>query len=60
MAQELGLITVAEGVETVAQAQLLESYGCDAAQGYLYGRPMTAEELEELCGRTAFVRALSA
>ena len=60
MAQELGLTTVAEGVETVAQAQLLESYGCDAAQGYLYGRPMTAEELEELCGRTACVRALSA
>jgi EAL domain-containing protein (putative c-di-GMP-specific phosphodiesterase class I) len=60
MAQELGLTTVAEGVETAAQAQLLESYGCDAAQGYLYARPMPAAELEELSGKTAFMRALIA
>ena len=65
MAQELGLTTVAEGVETLAQAQLLESCGCDAAQGYLYGRPMTAAQLAALCGKPASaetlkVRALSA
>jgi EAL domain-containing protein (putative c-di-GMP-specific phosphodiesterase class I) len=60
MAQELGLTTVAEGVETRAQAQLLEAYGCDAAQGYLYGKPLPAAQFEELSGKTAYVRALIA
>jgi len=60
MAQELGLTTVAEGVESAAQAQLLESCGCDAAQGYLYGRPVPAEQFEALCGGFAHPRALSA
>jgi EAL domain-containing protein (putative c-di-GMP-specific phosphodiesterase class I) len=35
----LGLSTVAEGVETIRQAELLKSFGCALAQGYLFGRP---------------------
>jgi diguanylate cyclase (GGDEF)-like protein/PAS domain S-box-containing protein len=38
----LGLTTVAEGVEQADQARLLRDLGCDAAQGYLYARPMPA------------------
>lgn len=39
LAQNLGIETVAEGVETRAQAALLRKFGCDAAQGFLYARP---------------------
>jgi diguanylate cyclase (GGDEF)-like protein/PAS domain S-box-containing protein len=44
MAQKLHLQVIAEGVETDAQAELLRSVGCDYAQGYLYARPMPADE----------------
>ena len=43
LAKGLGMTTVAEGVETAEQMQLLHAAGCDAVQGYLFGRPMTAE-----------------
>lgn len=42
MAQALGLSTVAEGVETKAQADFLTGVGCDHVQGYLYGKPVPA------------------
>ncbi len=41
MAHRLGLRVVAEGVETQAQWDLLRAMGCDIAQGFLLGRPMT-------------------
>ena len=44
MGRQLGLSIVAEGVETTAQADFLRREGCDVFQGFLYGRPMHAEE----------------
>ena len=38
----LGLIVIAEGVETTAQAALLSTMGCDEVQGYLYSKPVSA------------------
>jgi EAL domain-containing protein (putative c-di-GMP-specific phosphodiesterase class I) len=40
LADALGLDVVAEGVETLEQAQILTRLGCRTAQGYLYGRPV--------------------
>ncbi|NRR32119.1 EAL domain-containing response regulator [Oxalobacteraceae bacterium] len=45
LGQRLGVATVAEGVETEADWQLLRDLGCDMAQGYLLAKPMPAEEL---------------
>jgi EAL domain-containing protein (putative c-di-GMP-specific phosphodiesterase class I) len=36
---------IAEGVETAEQRQLLVEMGCDAFQGYYYGRPVPAQEV---------------
>jgi diguanylate cyclase (GGDEF)-like protein/PAS domain S-box-containing protein len=48
MAHKLGLQVVAEGVETPEQRDLLLAAGCNYAQGYLFSRPVPAEELEKL------------
>jgi diguanylate cyclase (GGDEF)-like protein/PAS domain S-box-containing protein len=45
LAASLGMKTVAEGVETPEQLDLLKALGCDAAQGYLVSRPVTAADL---------------
>jgi EAL domain-containing protein (putative c-di-GMP-specific phosphodiesterase class I) len=46
MAQTLGLQTVAEGIETAEQAALMAALGCRKGQGYLYSRPLGAQDLE--------------
>lgn len=50
MARQLKLRTVAEGVETLEELETLKEAGCDAAQGYLFERPVPAAEF------TAFLR----
>ncbi len=47
MARSLGLQVVAEGVETAEQVALLRAKGCEFAQGYYFGRPMSAEDILE-------------
>jgi diguanylate cyclase (GGDEF)-like protein len=46
MGLSLGLRIIAEGVETEAQAEFLQSVLCKEGQGYLYARPMEADEFE--------------
>ncbi|TFH01776.1 MAG: GGDEF domain-containing protein [Calditrichales bacterium] len=48
MAHKLGVSVIAEGVETEAQLQLLEENNCDEIQGFYFGRPVPAEEIEPL------------
>ena len=42
MAETLRLTTIAEGVETIEQAEFLKSHGCRECQGYLFSRPVAA------------------
>ena len=50
LARNLGMAVVAEGVETIAQRDLLLSLGCDSLQGYLLHRPMPVEQVDLLLG----------
>jgi EAL domain-containing protein (putative c-di-GMP-specific phosphodiesterase class I) len=45
MAETLGMSTVAEGIETQEQAELMKSLRCGKGQGYLFGKPVTSGEL---------------
>jgi diguanylate cyclase len=45
--RELGITTVAEGVETEEQFSILGDMGCDVAQGYYIGKPLPCEEFRQ-------------
>ena len=51
IANNFGLNIIAEGVETDAQLAYLMQYGCNAFQGYLFGKPVPLQEFEHLCLR---------
>jgi EAL domain-containing protein (putative c-di-GMP-specific phosphodiesterase class I) len=44
MAKKLGIVTVAEGIETEKDWDLLRELGCDLAQGYLIAKPIESSE----------------
>ena len=46
LAQSMGMQVHAEGIEHIEQAQFLLNYNCDLGQGYWFGRPMPASELD--------------
>lgn len=48
MARSLGISVTAEGIETQAQQTWMQHLGCDSAQGFLFARPMPAEEFLKL------------
>ena len=48
MAHSLGLKVVAEGVETEEQLALLSAQGCEIAQGYLFSKPVSSEEITRM------------
>jgi diguanylate cyclase (GGDEF)-like protein len=49
----LNLRTIAEGVETIAQLEILRSLHCTEVQGYLFSRPMSAEDMTQLLAQTS-------
>ncbi|MES2879976.1 MAG: EAL domain-containing protein [Pseudomonadota bacterium] len=51
MGRGLEMNVIAEGVETEAQRNFLELYGCHAYQGYLFSRPLPLNEFEEFVKR---------
>jgi diguanylate cyclase len=51
MSRSLGLNVIAEGVETIEQANYLSNHGCQKLQGYLLGRPMDVKTFEETVER---------
>ncbi len=53
MAHKLGIQTIAEGVETVQQRDLILSFGCDYAQGFLYSPAVPADEFEKMLSASA-------
>ncbi|MDP3877444.1 MAG: EAL domain-containing protein [Methylobacter sp.] len=48
MAHKLGIKVIAEGIETEEQCDLLIAAGCDYGQGYLFSKPVPADEFERL------------
>lgn len=48
LAHQLGIKTVAEGVETKAQLEQLTQYHCDVVQGYLFSKPVPEREVRDL------------
>jgi diguanylate cyclase (GGDEF)-like protein len=51
LASDLKMQTTAEGVETQDELQLVRNLGCSLVQGYIFGKPMPAEEARELAAK---------
>jgi EAL domain-containing protein (putative c-di-GMP-specific phosphodiesterase class I) len=57
LGRKIGMTTVAEGVETEEDLAMLLELGCAEGQGYLFGRPLPREEIEEVIAADARRRA---
>jgi diguanylate cyclase (GGDEF)-like protein len=53
LCQTLRMRVTVEGIETPEQLELVDSLGCDSAQGYMFARPMSAAQVAELLARVA-------
>jgi EAL domain-containing protein (putative c-di-GMP-specific phosphodiesterase class I) len=60
MARSLGIAVTAEGIETQAQQTWMQHLGCDSAQGYLFSRPLAADDfLRQFLDRRSALRERS-
>jgi EAL domain-containing protein (putative c-di-GMP-specific phosphodiesterase class I) len=59
LAGSLGLTAVAEGIETAEQAERLRALGCDLAQGFFFGHPVTGDEALHALRRNQLRRVTS-
>jgi diguanylate cyclase (GGDEF)-like protein/PAS domain S-box-containing protein len=53
LAHALGLVAIAEGIESEVQLASLEEVECDLAQGYLFGRPVSAEQARDILAESS-------
>jgi diguanylate cyclase (GGDEF)-like protein len=58
MAHSLGLLVVAEGVETDEQLRFLQDLYCDEIQGYLVSKPLPSDEICELLDRSSSIKRM--
>ena len=58
MGHQLNLKVVAEGIETLSQANLLNKYGCDELQGYYYSKPLPKDKFESFLEQYSPIHAL--
>ena len=56
LARSLGLRVIAEGVETLRQMEVLHRLGCSVMQGFLFSRPLAADDLERWLVQTVLPR----
>ena len=54
LAANLGLRSIAEGIETKHQLERLRELGCDQAQGYLFARPLPSRDVPEAIKHSAW------
>lgn len=59
LGQSLGIATVAEGIETAAQAEFARAHGCDFGQGYLFGKAQPGASVPAMVDRFAHAAAPS-
>ena len=50
LAHALGVLAIAEGIESDSQLASLRNLGCDLAQGYLFARPLPADDVRTVLG----------
>jgi EAL domain-containing protein (putative c-di-GMP-specific phosphodiesterase class I) len=55
MAHKLGMQVIAEGIETIAQKELLIAAGCDYGQGFLFSAAVPPQAFEQMLAESALV-----